>query len=146
MLVRILVTVLVIVLAVVYLRKRRQRQAQSRQPAASAMPVPAADPAALEQFLDKARQNTGQAAAAGAQFRMIVGILAMVVLTGGGIYSYLYWQEQQRLVTVLLHRDASQPPVIYRVARRNLGEGSFVTEDGTRVTVSANERMEVVGL
>jgi len=146
MLVRILVTLLVIALAIMYLRKRRQRQFQPRQPVNDKMPAPVADPAALEQFLDKARHSTGQATATGAQFRMIAGVLAMVVLTGGGIYSYLYWQEQQRLVTVLLHRDASQAPVIYRVARRNLGEGSFVTEDGTRVTVSANERMEVVGL
>jgi uncharacterized protein (UPF0333 family) len=72
-------------------------------------------------------------------------VLAVLVVSGG-VASYLYWQDQQRLVTVLLHRDASEAPVIYRVSKRNLGDNEFVTENGTRVTVSANERMEVVGL
>ena len=49
-------------------------------------------------------------------------------------------------MTVLLYRDADQNPIIYRVSKRNIGERSFITEDGTQVTVSANERMEIVGL
>lgn len=169
---KLLLTLLVIVLVVVYLRKRhqsRQRQARSADTsggAQSAMPVRAQDSGELEQFLSRARSNsssnkpasehasganprTGNAAqtqALAPRIRAILWTLMGVLLIGGGIASYLHWQDQQRLVTVLLHRDASQPPVIYRVAKRNLGVNGFTTDDGTRVTVSANERMEVVGL
>lgn len=72
-------------------------------------------------------------------------VLAGIVVIGS-IVSFLHWQDQQRLVTVLLYRDADQSPVIYRVSKRNIGDGSFITEDGIQVTVSANERMEIVGL
>ena len=72
-------------------------------------------------------------------------VLAGIVVIGSMV-SFLHWQDQQRLVTVLLYRDAGQSPVIYRVSKRNIGDGSFITEDGIQVTVSANERMEIVGL
>lgn len=148
MLVRIVLTLVVIALAIVYLRKRHQRQQQQRAGSAG-LPATTPPSPALEQFLSQARQHGSPRnpdPAVADKVRAVLLTVALVVLAAGGIYSYLYWQDQQRLVTVLLHRDSTQPPVIYRVAKRDLSENSFVTDDGTRVTVSANERMEVVGL
>lgn len=145
MLIRIVVLLVVIALVIVYVRKRHQRKQPAQQQKNPGTWVPASNSAALEQFLGKARENSPQASAS-LPWQTLVIVLGVLVISAGGIYSYLYWQDQQRLVTVLLHRDAASPPVIYRVAKRNLGEGSFITEDGTRVTVSTSERMEVVGL
>lgn len=157
---KLLLTILVIVLVVVYLRKqhqsRRSRTAQ-RTPATaphSGMPIRATDRGELEQFLDRARNKSGAAQASGdtretalaPRIKTILWSILLILLITGSIVSYLHWQDQQRLVTVLLHRDASEPPVIYRVAKRDLGVNSFTTNDGIQVTVSANERMEVVGL
>jgi len=147
MLVRILITLVVIALAYVYLRKRYVRQQQ--RPQNGGLPARTTDPAELEQFLSRARaQGTHRTSpeTAANKFRSILIVSVLVVMAASIVYSFLYWQDQQRLVTVLLHRDSSQTPVIYRVAKRNLGEGRFVTEDGTQVVVSANERMEVIGL
>lgn len=160
MLGKLLLTLLVIVLVVVYLRKQhRSRQSSAAQDksgttSASGMPIRAADRGELEQFLDRARNgsaaaksaNSAGAAALAPRIKAILWSVLVVMLIVGSLGSYLHWQDQQRLVTVLLHRDASAPPVIYRVAKRNLGTNSFTTDDGTQVTVSANERMEVVGL
>jgi hypothetical protein len=147
MLVRIVITLVVIALAIIYLRKRYQQQ-PPRKHAGNNMPARTSDPTAVEQFLNQARQHQGTTSNTRSPDKLRLGLIAAVllVLVGGGAYSYLHWQDQQRLVTVLLHRDAAQPPVIYRVPKRNLGDGRFVTQDGTLVTISANERMEVVGL
>lgn len=149
---------LVIALVVVYLRKQHRARSVQRNSGASAqpgMPVRTSDRGELEQFLSRARNSGAEspktpdgsrAAALAPRLKAILWSLLAVLLVAGSIGSYLHWRDQQRLVTVLLHRDASQAPVIYRVAKRDLGVNSFITEDGTQVTVSANERMEVVGL
>jgi hypothetical protein len=157
---KLLLTLLVIGLVIVYLRKQhRSRQLRTLKQDFSSqrdsgLPARSSDSGELERFLRQAR-NSGNTAAdrqsteAGAmasRIKAILWSLLVVLLIAGGIGSYLHWQDQQRLVTVLLHRDASTPPVIYRVAKRNLGTNGFITSDGTLVTVSANERMEVVGL
>ncbi|MBU2097929.1 MAG: hypothetical protein KKD00_04150 [Gammaproteobacteria bacterium] len=153
---KLLLTLLVIALVVIYLRKQHQnRQLRSVQPTVggtgSTLPARRVDRGELEKFLDRARSSNSGKTTAGAgamapRIKAVLWSVLLVLLLVGGIGSYLHWQDQQRLVTVLLHRDAGQPPVIYRVAKRNLGVGSFTTEDGTLVTVSASERMEVVGL
>jgi hypothetical protein len=157
---KLLLTLLVIGLVIVYLRKQhRSRQLRTlkqdlnsqRDPG---LPARNSDSGELERFLRQARNSDNTAAnrqstktgALAPRIKAILWSLLAVLLITGGIGSYLHWQDQQRLVTVLLHRDASTPPVIYRVAKRNLGPNGFITSDGTMVTVSANERMEVVGL
>lgn len=147
MLARIVITLIVITLAVIYLRRRARKQHPQTQRGTN-LPARTSDPTAVEQFLNQARQHPGNAnnPQGADKLKLILIAAALILLLGGGIYSYLYWQDQQRLVTVLLHRDATQPPVIYRVPKRNLGEDRFVTQDGILVTISANERMEVVGL
>ena len=155
---KLLLAVLITGILILYIRRQRRAAAEragtggTANPSA-AMPARRGDSAALEQFLNRARQTgdpaSGNPADQGAlapRIRFVLWMILLALLLTAGIGSFLYWQDQQRLVTVLLHRDASEAPVIYRVAKRNLGSNSFTTNDGTVVTVSANERMEVVGL
>lgn len=150
---KLLLTLMVIALAALYLRKRYQQDHKNTQRPAS-LPARTSGNADLDTFLDKARrsaENTPDTASKqgsnqAARTKAVLWTLLGTVLTMSSIASYWYWQDQQRLVTVLLHRSASESPVIYRVPKRNLGNMEFLTDDGIRVTVSANERMEVVGL
>lgn len=152
---KLLLTLMVIALAALYLRKRYQQdQKNSKQASSANLPARSTNNAELDNFLSQARRTEQYAPStaaarentAGAAIKIAVWTLLGIVLVTGVIASFLYWQDQQRLVTVLLHRSASEAPVIYRVPKRNLGNMEFVTEGGVRVTVSANERMEVVGL
>lgn len=145
MLSKVLITLLVIIIAVIVLRRQRARQQATIQTGQSSSQKP--DP-----WQRKNRQQAIAPLQADAQQPMAntVKTILWLVLVGiiviGSVITYVQWQDQQRLVTVLLYRDADQSPVIYRVSKRNLGDDSFITEDGTQVTVSANERMEIVGL
>lgn len=145
MLGQVLVTLLVIVIAVIYLRSQRARQRASAQ---TDRPSPEkADPwqrAARQQAPAPLQPDARQPMANRVKMALWLVLLGIMVI--GSVITYLQWQDQQRLVTILLYRDADQSPVIYRVSKHNIGDGSFITEDGTRVTVSANERMEIVGL
>jgi len=152
---KLLLTLLVTVLVAVYVRKRYQQpKAQKPTSLNNGLPVRSTGSSELNSFLSKARhpdkQSSGTATSAqgnlALKIKAVLWTVLAVLIVSGGMASYLYWQDQQRLVTVLLHRDASEAPVIYRVSKRNLGDNEFITESGTRVTVSANERMEVVGL
>ncbi|MEX0737712.1 MAG: hypothetical protein WD071_00055 [Pseudohongiella sp.] len=144
MLGKVLITLLVIIVAAIFLRKQRARQRVSDQP--SRPSSQRADP-----WQGQNRKNPTDLPAdalptmAGNMKTVLWFVLAGIVIAGS-LVTYLQWQDQQRLVTVLLYRDADQSPVIYRVSKRNIGDSSFITEDGTQVTVSANERMEIVGL
>lgn len=152
---KLLLTLLVTVLVAVYLRKRyQQSKAQKTSSLNNSLPVRSTGNSELDNFLSQARnpdrQSSGTATSApgnlALKIKAVLWTVLAVLIISGIVASYLYWQDQQRLVTVLLHRDASEAPVIYRVSKRNLGDNEFITESGTRVTVSANERMEVVGL
>ncbi|HDZ08077.1 hypothetical protein [Pseudohongiella sp.] len=145
MLGQVLITLLVIVIAVIFLRRQRaQQRASTRAPQSKSQK---ADP---WQGRNRPHQMPPAPLDSRAPMAGKVKTVLWLVLTGivvvGSLVTYLQWQDQQRLVTVLLYRDADQSPVIYRVSKRNIGDRSFITEDGTQVTVSANERMEIVGL
>jgi hypothetical protein len=152
---KLLLTLLVTVLVAVYVRKRYQ-QSKAEKPLSSndSLPIRSTGNSELDSFLSKARHpdrpysGTATSAPGNLALKIKAGLWTVlaVLIVSGSVASYLYWQDQQRLVTVLLHRDASEAPVIYRVSKRNLGDNEFITESGTRVTVSANERMEIVGL
>lgn len=144
MLGQLLITLLVIVAAVIVVRRQRAAQRAAAPKPQSGKP---ADP-----WQGHNRQNAAAPRPTNTQTPMAQPMKSVLwlVLAGivviGSMVSFLHWQDQQRLVTVLLYRDADQSPVIYRVSKRNIGDGSFITEDGIQVTVSANERMEIVGL
>lgn len=148
MLGQILITLIVILVAVIFLRRQRTRQQAADQSRQSDRPTNQhKDP-----WQNQKRQQTTAPLSADAPESMANTMktalwLALAgILVIGSVITYLNWQDQQRLVTVLLYRDADQGPVIYRVSKRNLGDSSFITDDGIRVTVSANERMEIIGL
>lgn len=148
---KLLLTLIVIVLAILYLRKRFQLNLRKDQQSAGVnLPTQRNDHSELERFLSQARQSQAQPTTASTalapRLKTILWVVLCVLLLMSAGASYLYWQDQQRLVTVLLHRDINEAPVIYRVEKRNLGDKEFLTDTGIRVTVSANERMEVVGL
>jgi hypothetical protein len=145
MLSKILLTALVIVLAYAYIRRRqRQRPASSEQP--------------VQRFLGQARQqgqwtdnttdiglNSDNSSMAG-NLRLVLWVALLALVLVGGAYSLWHWQSQQQEITILLYASGQAAPTVYRVPRKNLGQSSFVTSDGTLVQVSANERMEVIGL
>jgi hypothetical protein len=152
---KLLLTLVIIALAVLYLRKRYpQDRSNKRRASAQTLPDHTTANTELDSFLSQARRAGGHAAGANsepggntaARVKIVLWVVLGTVLVTGSVASYWYWQDQQRLVTVLLHRSTSDAPVIYRVPKRNLGDREFVTDNGIRVTVSANERMEVVGL
>jgi len=143
---KLLLTLLVMALAVVYLRKQAARRRQ--QDAATARQAAAA-PTQVDRFLASASSSGHSSRGKGqlsGSLRWLLWSLALVVILGGSLYTYHRWQEHNQEITVLLYRDGGESPVVYRVPRHSLGERSFVTHDGIRVTVSATERMEVVGL
>lgn len=142
MLSKILITLLVIIIAVIYLRKQRGKPRASAERGTERTASKAPDPWHKS---DRNPSDLPQTPMASNMKNVLWMVLAGIVAVGSAV-TWLHWQDQQRLVTVLLYRDADQAPAIYRVSKRNLGEGSFITQDGTRVTVSANERIEVVGL
>lgn len=144
MLGKVLITLLVIVVAIIFLRRQRSAQRTAAQKPRS---VPPADP-----WQGQDRQSSTPPGPNGSRnpmantMKSVLWLVLAGIVVVGSVITFLHWQDQQRLVTVLLYRDADQSPVIYRVSKRNIGDGSFITEDGTQVTVSANERMEIVGL
>lgn len=138
---KILLTLLVLVLVVIYLRKQATRRQQARQ-------QPPAANSDVTRFLAAAGRTaapTIQWWPPAGRLPWAVWSLSLVLAVGGGFYTYHRWQENNRELTVLLYRNGDAP-VVYRVPRHSLGERSFVTHDGVRVTVSASERMEVIGL
>lgn len=141
---KLLLTLAVIVLAVIYLRKRaamRRLEAAARQRAAPASQV--------DQFLTAAHsrpQPSPDTWRLNKTLRWLLWSLTLIALLSGSLYTYHRWQDNNRELTILLYRDGDTAPIVYRVPRHSLGERSFVTHDGIRVTVSATERMEVIGL
>lgn len=139
-----LLTLAVIVLAVVYLRKRaavRRLEAAARQRATPSNQV--------DQFLTAAHnapQPHPDTWKLNKTLRWLLWSLTLIALLSGSLYTYHRWQDNNRELTILLYRDGDTAPIVYRVPRHSLGEHSFVTHDGIRVTVSASERMEVIGL
>lgn len=144
MLGQLLVTLLVIVLATLYVRKRAQRERARKTEALTG-------PADTNPWQQKQPGQTGVDLpdgkdASSPDLRVLLWAALAMTLTLGGTLYYLAWQDARKSVTVILYRDDGNQPVIYEVRKRDLGDRSFVTVDGTRVSVSANERIEIIGL
>jgi len=77
----------------------------------------------------------------------IAAYMTVVLMVGlGGTLYYFRWQDDHQIVTVTLHRESEANPISYQVYKFQLQDRSFVTVDGTAVTVAGSERMEVQGL
>jgi len=148
MLGKVLITLLVIFVAVIVLRRQRARQRMPGQSSRLANPS-GQENHRPDRWQSNSRQNStapGTQQPMATTMKTVLWFILAGIVVVGSLVTYLQWQDQQRLVTVLLYRNADQSPVIYRVSKRNIGDSSFITEDGIQVTVSANERMEIIGL
>jgi ABC-type Fe3+ transport system permease subunit len=77
----------------------------------------------------------------------LAAYMFLVLMVGLGATMYYFrWQDDHTVLTVNLHRDNQVAPVSYEVYKFQLQNRSFVTLDGTSVTVASSERMEVLGL
>jgi hypothetical protein len=142
MLGKLLLTLAVILVALVYLQKRRIADLAAKS-AGSQTKIDRQEPAPTS------IQTAGAAPSrktARSDYRIAAWMfLALMLGAAAAMYS-LRWQDANKEVSVLLHRDGNASPVVYRVLKKQLSQRSFTTVDGILVTVSANERMEVIGL
>ncbi len=70
--------------------------------------------------------------------------LAAVMVLGSGLFLYMQWQDQYRLVTVQVIDSLSGNRTEYRARRMDVGERGFMTLDGREVTVADTERIELL--
>ncbi len=141
MLGKILLTLAVILVALVYLQKRRIADLAAK--AAGNKPTTEQREPAKTSAQTSA---VASATAAGSDYRLAAWMFLALMLGAAATMYSLSWQDANKEVSVLLHRDGNASPVVYRVLKKHLSQRSFTTVDGTLVTVSANERMEVIGL
>lgn len=146
MLGKILLTLFVIILAALYVRKRSRKERAVGRKSASENAAPLKNPwqssrqAGHSSDIPETRSGTLP------DYRIAAWLALCVLLALGATLYYSSWQDARSSVTVILHRGDAEAPVIYEVRKRDLGDRSFTTVDGTRVTVSASERMEIIGL
>jgi len=102
----------------------------------------------------KEKQTSGQSAKLvrkeqdefSSDLRFAAYTTVVLLVSLAGVLYYFRWQEDHEVLTITLHRENQAEPISYRVYRFQLQDRSFVTIDGTSVTVAASERMEVLGL
>lgn len=75
--------------------------------------------------------------------RIVVIILVVFMILGSAAYLYFEWQDRYRVVSVRVVDTRSGQSVSYEARRGDIGERSFVTLDGLRVTPAATERVEL---
>lgn len=66
-----------------------------------------------------------------------------LMLAGSGVFIFLQWQDQYRVVTVRVVNTNTGKSVDYRARRGDVQERSFETLDGRRVVLAAVERLEL---
>ncbi len=144
MLGKILLTLAVIGIAYFILRKRQIAESGNQQPPARKSPTADKSAAAGKMASAVDQKEADGSLAADLRIGAYMFLVLMVAL-GAALY-YFRWQDDHRILTVNLHRDSQATPVTYEVYKYQLDQRSFVTVDGTTVTVAGDERMEVIGL
>lgn len=131
MLGKLLITVAVILAAFLYVRQRNLNEKATRGDG-------------------RPRTAAPETATAAAEFNSdlrLAAYLTVILMVGlGATLYYFRWQDDHTVVTVTLHRESQAQPISYQVYKYQLQDRSFVTVDGTSVTVASSERMEVLGL
>ncbi|MCW8840170.1 MAG: hypothetical protein OQL05_02200 [Gammaproteobacteria bacterium] len=120
MITKILFTALVIVAAMVFMRHKNGANPQRRQSA--------------EQLQDAAHRRNAML--------MAVGLVALTLAISAGIY-YWHWQDEHRIAIVRVINTHSGTEQSYHVYHNDLHERSFRTVEGTMISLSDAERMEV---
>jgi hypothetical protein len=127
MLGKILLTITILLLGIVWIRQAREHKRQGAAAAGQRIAAPAPAHALND-------------------YRFAAWLFLALMLGLGGLLYYQQWQEDNKIVHILLHREGNSAPVTYDVRQRDLEERAFTTVEGIRVTVAASERMEVIGL
>jgi hypothetical protein len=70
--------------------------------------------------------------------------LAVLMILGSGLFLYMQWQDQYRVVTVQVIDSLSGNQTEFRARRMDVGERGFMTLDGREVTVADTERIELL--
>lgn len=144
MLGKILLTLAVIGIAYFILRKRQIAESGNQQPPARKSPT--ADKSAAAGKMASAVDQKEADGSLAADLRIGAYMFLVLMVGLGAALYYFRWQDDHRILTVNLHRDSQATPVTYEVYKYQLDQRSFVTVDGTTVTVAGDERMEVIGL
>lgn len=131
MLSKFLLTLTVIVTAFFFVRQRNMADREDKSTAAVS---------------SNAKQQQKERAEFSSDLRFAAYMTAVLMVGLGGLLYYFRWQDDHEVLTVTLHRDNQSAPISYLVYRYQLQDRSFVTVDGTTVTVAGSERMEVLGL
>jgi Na+/H+ antiporter NhaC len=126
---KLLLTSLVIAIAVVFIRERRR----AGRKAASANTSGGTPGAATAQSANK-------------ELRTAAYLFLLLMAGIASVMYYLRWQDDHRILTVTLFSSSGAPPVSYQVYRYQLSSRSFITTNGTHITVADSDRMEIQGL
>lgn len=122
MITKLLLTVLIIVAALITIRHRHSQHHHDAQ--------------------REAERQVQQAAERRHAWRVALGLLSVMLLLSASMY-YSHWQEQHRLVTVLVVNTLTGSAQNYRLNQGDLDGRSFRTLDGRLIYLSDSERMEV---
>lgn len=75
--------------------------------------------------------------------RIAAWSLIGVMLGGSALMLYVQWEDGYRVVPVRVINTNTGRSVTYQARRAEVGERSFRTIDGTRVTLAEVERLEL---
>lgn len=132
MLGKFLITLAVILTAFFVIRQRNIADSAKKQAGKTTKPIPKDQPKEVDSHSSDLRF---------AAYTFLVLIIGL----GATLY-YFQWQDDHQILTISLHRENQAQPVIYQVYKYQLENRTFVTIEGTVVTVASSERMEVAGL
>jgi len=127
MITKILFTAAVIVIAYLYIKGR---DGERRSPGS----------APVEQ---KSSAELSGVGSDGRLRRYMAYALLGVMLAGSGLFIFLEWQDQYRVVTVKVINTNTGTSVTYRARRGAIDGRGFETLDGRRVLLADVERMEL---
>lgn len=131
MLGKLLLTIIVILVAIMVLRKRRQDERREL---------------AAPQNTESKVKREGQQKPQLNDYKFAAYLFLVLMLGTGSYLYYQRWQDDNSIITVVLHGEGSNAPITYKVFKKDFDERSFTTIDDIRVTVASSERMEVSGL
>ena len=75
--------------------------------------------------------------------RLAAYALVVFMILGSGLFLYLQWRDEYRVVNVEVINTQSGNSVSYQARRGDVGERSFLTLDGRQVNVADTERIEM---
>ncbi len=126
MLTKILFTVLIIATLLIYVRHQEKKRTPESSIRSSAKPSP-----------QKSSHRSPR-------LPLIASYSALVLtLTIGGLFYYLDWKEDHRVMNIQVINTGTGQVVNYQAYQSKIRGRSFVTLDGRTITISNVERVEI---